>query len=124
MEEKFQILIFRKQSNLKKTIKFDTKLVSKTNSINVKDKDVIGILNKLEFETKKNNKHLQVKVPSWRPDIFGEIDLVEEVIRILGFENVKSIEPEKVRTKPTLNYYQTFSFSPTFSRIQRAIAKL
>ena len=101
----------------KKTIKFDTKLVSKTIGINVKDKDVIGILNKLGFETKKNNKHLQVKVPSWRPDIFGEIDLVEEVIRILGFENVKSIEPEKVRTKPTLNYYQKH-----FHLAQRSVA--
>ena len=51
-----------------------------------------------------------------RPDIYDQIDLVEEVIRILGFENVKSIEPEKVRTKPTLNIYQHFHLMTTFSR--------
>ena len=55
---------------------------------------------------KKKGKIFSVKVPTWRPDIFGEIDLVEEVIRILGLDNIKSIEPEKNRIKPTLNFYQ------------------
>ena len=39
------------------------------------------------------------------------------MIRILGFENVKSIEPEKVRTKPTLNFYQKH-----FHLAQRSVA--
>ena len=101
----------------KKIIKFDPKLVSKTLGINVKEKNITNILNKLGFETKKKVKNIEIKVPSWRPDIFGEIDLVEEVIRILGFENVKSIEPEKVRTKPTLNFYQKH-----FHLAQRSVA--
>ncbi len=101
----------------KKIIKFDPKLVSRTIGINVKEKDIINILNKLGFETKQKSKNIEIKVPSWRPDIFGEIDLVEEVIRILGFENVKSIEPKKVRTKPTLNFYQK-----NFHLAQRSVA--
>ncbi len=101
----------------KKIIKFDPKLVSKTLGINVKEKNITNILNKLGFETKKKVKNIEIKVPSWRPDIFGEIDLVEEVIRILGFENVKSVEPEKVRTKPTLNFYQKH-----FHLAQRSVA--
>tara|TARA_B100001741_G_scaffold112322_1_gene92291 strand:+ start:216 stop:2597 length:2382 start_codon:yes stop_codon:yes gene_type:complete len=101
----------------KKIIKFDPKLVSRTIGINVKEKNIMNILNKLGFETKKKVKNIEIKVPSWRPDIFGEIDLVEEVIRILGFENVKSIEPEKVRTKPTLNFYQKH-----FHLAQRSVA--
>ena len=101
----------------KKTIKFDPKLVSKTIGINVKEKDITNILNKLGFETKKKGKIIEIKIPSWRPDIFDQIDLVEEVIRILGFENVKSIEPEKVRTKPSLNIYQK-----NFHLAQRSVA--
>ena len=101
----------------KKIIKFDPKLVSRTIGINVKDKEITNILNKLGFETKKKSKNIEVKIPLWRPDIFGEIDLVEEVIRILGFENVKSIEPEKIRTKPTLNIYQKH-----FHLAQRSVA--
>ena len=101
----------------KKIIKFDPKLVTKTIGINVKNKDINSILNKLGFETKKKVKNIEVKIPFWRPDIFGEIDLVEEVIRILGFENVKSIEPEKVRTKSTLNFFQKH-----FHLAQRSVA--
>ncbi len=101
----------------KKIIKFDPQLVSRIIGINVKEKDITNILNKLGFETKKKGKKIEIKVPSWRPDIHGEIDLVEEVIRILGFENVKSIEPEKARTKPTLNFYQKH-----FHLAQRSVA--
>ena len=101
----------------KKIVKFDPKLVSKTIGINVKEKEISSILNKLGFETKKKGKNIEIKIPSWRPDIFGEIDLVEEVIRILGFENIKSIEPEKVRRKPTLNFYQKH-----FHLAQRSVA--
>ena len=69
------------------------------------------------FGTKKKSKFVDVQIPTWRPDIFGEIDLVEEVIRISGFDNIKSIEPEKVRIKPTLNFYQKH-----FHLAQRSVA--
>ena len=75
------------------------------------------ILSNLGFTIKSKGKFLNVKVPSWRPDIFGEIDLVEEVIRIIGFEKIKSIEPEKKRTKPTLNFFQKH-----FHLAQRSVA--
>ena len=101
----------------KKTIKFKSNLVSKTIGIEIKEKDIIKILTRLGFETKKKNKLIEIKVPTWRPDIFGEIDLVEEVIRILGFDNIKSIEPEKIRIKPTLNFYQKH-----FHLAQRSVA--
>ena len=91
--------------------------MSKTIGINVKEKEVTNILNKLGFETKKKGKNIETTIPSWRPDIFGGIDLVEEVIRILGFENVKSIEPERVREKSTLNFYQKH-----FHLAQRSVA--
>ena len=69
------------------------------------------------FGTKKKSKFFLIDIPTWRPDIFGEIDLVEEVIRILGFDNIKSIEPAKIRIKPTLNFYQKH-----FHLAQRAVA--
>ena len=101
----------------KKLIKFKPNLVSKTIGIKINEKDIIKILNRLGFETKKKNKLIEIKVPTWRPDIFGEIDLVEEIIRILGFDNINSIEPEKIRVKPTLNFYQKH-----FHLAQRSVA--
>ena len=44
-----------------------------------------------------SKNHYKVEVPSWRPDINQEIDIVEELIRIKGFDKIKIIAPEKVR---------------------------
>ncbi|MDC3066295.1 phenylalanine--tRNA ligase subunit beta [Candidatus Pelagibacter sp.] len=101
----------------KKMIKFKSNLVSKTIGIKINEKNIIRILTRLGFETKKKNKLIEIQVPTWRPDIFGEIDLVEEIIRILGFDNINSIEPEKIRIKPTLNFYQKH-----FHLAQRSVA--
>ena len=51
------------------------------------------ILNRLGFElnNKTTNKSL-IKVPSHRPDIVGEADLVEEILRIHGYDNIKPIK--------------------------------
>ena len=71
----------------------------------------------LGFKIKKKAKALTVEIPSWRPDIYGQIDLVEEIIRIKGFDKIKSVEPEKKRLKPTLNFFQRH-----FHLAQRSIA--
>jgi len=89
-----------------KKISFDPSLASKTIGIEIKNIEIVKILEDLGFKIKKKGKTLIVEVPSWRPDINGEIDLVEEIIRIIGFDKIKSIEPEKKRTKPTLDFFQ------------------
>ena len=54
---------------------------------------VVDILKNLEFEIIEHDLiHVKVKVPSFRQDIEREIDLIEEVIRIYGFENIPSVE--------------------------------
>ena len=74
-------------------------------------------MNDLGFKIKKNRKDLEVEIPSWRPDILDQIDLVEEVIRIKGFDKINSIKPEKERLKATLNYIQRH-----FHLAQRSVA--
>ena len=100
-----------------KKINFNPKIISKTVGISINEKDIIKILIKLGFDPKKKGKSIILKIPSWRPDISSEIDLVEEVIRIIGFDKIKSIEPEKKRTKPTLNFFQK-----NFHLSQRSVA--
>ncbi len=92
-----------------------------------KFKDLIGIsisiseadkiLSSLGFKVKKTKKSLKVGIPSWRPDILQEVDLIEELIRIKGFNNIQVIEPEKRRVKETLNFKQKL-----FHLSQRALA--
>ncbi len=43
---------------------------------------MIKILEDLGFEVKKDKKRLELTVPSWRPDISQEVDIVEELVRI------------------------------------------
>ena len=100
-----------------KKILFDPNIVSKTIGIQIKTNEIIKILQDLGFKIKKKGKILNVEVPSWRPDIYGQIDLVEEVIRIKGFNKIKSIEPEKKRLKPTLDFFQRH-----FHLAQRSVA--
>ncbi|MFH1892237.1 MAG: phenylalanine--tRNA ligase subunit beta [Candidatus Zixiibacteriota bacterium] len=50
---------------------------------------MIDILSALEFGV-KTGKKLTVAVPSFRPDVTREIDLIEEIARIFGYDKVKT----------------------------------
>lgn len=58
------------------------------------EESVIKTLTRDNFEVEKKGDKLLVTVPSFRIDIDGEADLSEEVIRILGYQNVESVLPE------------------------------
>lgn len=48
----------------------------------------IGILKSLGFEVEKGTKSLKVRVPTWRHDCTLEADLIEEVMRIHGYDQL------------------------------------
>ncbi len=98
-------------------VKFDTNLFEKISGFKISVKEMIKILEDLGFKCKKEKKYLKLTVPSWRPDISQEIDIVEELVRISGFDKIKIIPPIKERTKPTLTQTQKM-----FHFLQRAIA--
>ncbi len=54
-----------------------------------------SILGDLGFSVQETADGLSCKPPSWRPDIHGEADLVEEVCRIYGLENVPPVPMER-----------------------------
>jgi len=56
-------------------------------AIDVPAHETESILRRLGF-TVGGNGPWTVAVPSWRPDIIGEADLVEEVTRVWGFDNI------------------------------------
>jgi phenylalanyl-tRNA synthetase beta chain len=55
--------------------------------------DVSGLLRPLGIETRQSGDTLACTVPTFRPDINREIDLVEEVARLFGLENIPSTLP-------------------------------
>ena len=100
-----------------KVIKFEPKTFEKITGFKISTKEMIIILEKLGFKLKKEKKFFKLSVPSWRPDIVQEIDIVEELVRISGYEKIKIENPIKERSKNTLNPTQKL-----FHFLQRAVA--
>ena len=51
------------------------------------------VLTSLGCGVKEDAVALTVKTPSWRPDLTREVDLIEEVARIHGYEHVPTVVP-------------------------------
>ncbi|MFP6711224.1 MAG: phenylalanine--tRNA ligase subunit beta [Rhodospirillales bacterium] len=58
------------------------------------------ILEILGFQVTKKDGGWDVAVPSWRYDVVGEADLVEEVLRINGFDNIPIVPLERESALP------------------------
>ncbi len=50
--------------------------------------EVTRVLTRLGFAVAGEGGSLKVAVPSWRPDVHGKADIVEELVRILGVDRV------------------------------------
>ncbi len=100
-----------------KVIKFEPKTFEKITGFKISTKEMINILDKLGFKLKKEKKFINLSIPSWRPDIVQEIDIVEELVRISGYEKIKIENPIKKRSKNTLNPTQKL-----FHFLQRSVA--
>ena len=112
-----KIDIQKTETHKAQIVKFDTNLFEKISGFKISAKEMLKILGDLGFKCKKEKKYLRLTVPSWRPDISQEIDIVEELVRISGFDKIKTIAPIKERTKSTLTQTQKL-----FHFLQRAIA--
>jgi phenylalanyl-tRNA synthetase beta chain len=100
-----------------KTIKFDPNLFSSVSGFKIPIKEMAKILENLGFKSKNEKKYLKLIIPSWRPDISQEVDVVEELVRISGYDKIKIIEPIKERIKSTLTQSQKL-----FHFLQRSVA--
>ena len=111
----FDIQRIEKYEN--KSLEFNPAMFEKITGVKIEKDEMMKILDDLGFVIEENKKNLQLKIPTWRPDIAQEVDLVEELIRIKGYEQIELIEPQKIRQKETLNKKQKL-----FHFLQRAVA--
>jgi len=52
--------------------------------------DVRRVLEKLGFFIAGQGERVKIAVPSWRPDVHGRADIVEEIVRIVGVDGIPS----------------------------------
>lgn len=71
-----------------KTIVFPTLEVKRLTGMEVPGEECALILQQLGFGVREGGYIFDVAIPSWRPDVEGKADLVEEIMRIHGVDNI------------------------------------
>ena len=90
-----------------KVVEITTSYINNYLGIILSTEEIVAILEGLSFIVEVTGENLVVKVPTRRPDISIKQDLVEEVIRIYGYDNLASTLPKFSKTtKGGLTYSQ------------------
>ncbi len=92
-------------------VDFPLSEVARLTSLELPASETQRILERLGFELlghPDNADRIVAKVPSWRPDIGGKADLVEEVVRIAGLDRIASqpLPRDPGVTRPVLSALQ------------------
>jgi phenylalanyl-tRNA synthetase beta chain len=91
-----------------RTILFDMGRVEKLGGLSLPETEIKTILETLGCVLVGEGDLLEVTPPSWRPDIHGAADLVEEVVRIAGIDRIPAVALPRVSgvSKPVLTERQ------------------
>ncbi len=68
-----------------------------------------NLLTRLGMEVTGPSENMEVKIPSFRPDLTREVDLIEEIARIDGFDKVDTVYPVAGVQPVTVSAKQTIS---------------
>lgn len=99
-------------------IEFHPDRVKKLGGIDLPAADIRGILERLGFRVNTAGSAWQVAPPSWRADVTLWQDLVEEVVRINGYDNIPATPlPRSGLPKPALSAQQR-----TIGQVKRTLA--
>ena len=81
-----------KKVEWRRTYSFDPKHTTNLTGVEIKEQEQLYILGSLGCGIDGDSAPYTVQPPSWRPDILGSADLVEEVIRIYGYDNIPALD--------------------------------
>ena len=101
----------------RKIITLEPEKFLKVVGFSIKSAEIKKILSSLGCSLKMSGTKIKVLPPKWRPDLKEDIDLIEELTRIKGYDKIPLIDPEKQNIKETLNYRQKL-----FHFAQRSVA--
>lgn len=82
------IVIAGEEPEWKRSIDFDPAFTKKLTGVDIPADKQISILKSLGFTVDGT----KVQPPSWRADIEGKPDLVEEIVRVTGYDNIPAAE--------------------------------
>ncbi|RIX99172.1 phenylalanine--tRNA ligase subunit beta [Aureimonas flava] len=85
-----EALVVPARADAREPIRFPFSEVERLTGLQVEPERQVEILTRLGFAVERRGDEAGVAPPSWRPDIEGKADLVEEIMRLVG---VDTIEP-------------------------------
>ncbi|MBV9559525.1 MAG: phenylalanine--tRNA ligase subunit beta, partial [Bradyrhizobium sp.] len=102
-----------------RVIDFPLSEVKRLAGLDVPLPEMRSILNRLGFMMAGTGTVMKVAIPSWRSDVHGKADIVEEIVRIVGVDKVPEtpFERGEAPRKPVLTPIQTRT-----RRAKRALA--
>jgi phenylalanyl-tRNA synthetase beta chain len=91
-----------------RVIEFPLNEVKRLAGVDVPFAELKLVLGRLGFFTAGSGPVIKVAIPTWRPDVHGKADIVEEVVRIVGVDRVPMTPFERGETarKPVLTALQ------------------
>jgi phenylalanyl-tRNA synthetase beta chain len=91
-----------------RVIDFPLSEIKRLTGLDVPLAEVRRVLGHLGFFVAGQGERVKVAVPSWRPDIDGKADIVEEVVRIIGVDRVPAapLDRGEAPRKPVLTTAQ------------------
>lgn len=75
--------------------------------IDVPPSDVVAALDRLQLSPNLSSDVVTVAVPSWRLDLNIEVDLIEEVARVIGYDRVPVRDTVSIRLTPPEPWQQS-----------------
>lgn len=85
------LVIAGAEPRARRTVDYPWSETQRLAGVDVSQADATAILERLGFTVEKTGEDgAKITAPSWRPDIEGKADIVEEIVRILGVEHVPS----------------------------------
>jgi phenylalanyl-tRNA synthetase beta chain len=74
--------------------------LNKVLGVEIPPRETVKILSRLSFQPKQKDDLISCTVPSWRSDIYREIDLIEEVARLYGYNRIPTEQKIQIQVIP------------------------
>jgi phenylalanyl-tRNA synthetase beta chain len=85
-----EIVVAGKAEAAERVIDFPASELKRLSGLDLPLAEIRRVLSRLGFHVAGQDKRVKTAAPSWRPDIEGKADIVEEIVRIVGVDRIPS----------------------------------